>query len=448
MQAWENFLDSEEKIFGKAAVDKWLRTLVVSQFDACNLHLQARDPFHLHWFEEHMRPKVEKALFNNNGRRIKVHINLGEAVPDPTLKETKVEEKKNLFASDSLESHCTLAQFVHGKQSKIPYQILCELVGYQSETNKFTTPNLKMGEINPIYISGPSGVGKTHLLMAITATLRNRGLKAHFVHADRFSEHVVTAFRSSLVEPFRATYRNLDALIIDDIHRFQRKSATQEEFFHTFNALHTRGVQIIISANVPPRELRDIEERLISRCEWGISLTIGKLSTDELKEIALRRAQMLQFPLSDSIINYLVTSFKSHKSLTRAIEALVLRTHIDRRKEPLDLEAVKTYLKDLTEKEEEQGISPGKILQGVAQKFGIRIDDILGKSRSRDCALPRQIAMYLCRQELKMPYIKIGDLFSRDHSTVMSSVKLIADSVEKREADITSSITEIQRLCC
>ena len=448
MQAWENFLDSEEKVFGKPAVDKWLRTLTVVKFDACNLQLQAKDPFHLHWFEEHMRPKVEKALFNNNGRRIKVSINLGESLPDTSLKETKTEEKKELFASDPLESHCTLAQFVSGKESKITYQILCELVGYQSEINKFTTPKLKLGEINPIYISGPSGVGKTHLLMAITATLRNRGLKAHFVHAERFSEHVVTAFRSSLVEPFRATYRTLDALIIDDIHRFQRKNATQEEFFHTFNALHTRGVQIIISANVPPRELRDIEERLISRCEWGISLSLGKLSPDELKQIAVRRTEMLQFPLSESIINYLVITFKSHKSLTRAIEALVLRTHIDRRKELLDLESVKLYLKDLIDKEEQQGISPGKILQGVAQKFGIRIDDILGKARSRDCALPRQIAMYLCRQELKMPYIKIGDLFSRDHSTVMSSVKLIADSIEKREADITSSITEIQRLCC
>ena len=448
MQAWENFLNGEEKVFGKAAVDKWLRTLTVVNFDACNLYLKARDPFHLHWFEEHMRPKVEKALFNNNGRRIKVHINLGEVSPDPSPKETRPEEKKNLFASDILEAHCTLAQFVSGKQSKITYQILCELVGYQPEINKFGTPKLKMGEINPIYISGPSGVGKTHLLMAMTATLRNQGLKAHFVHAERFSEHVVTAFRSSLVEPFRATYRNLDALIIDDIHKFQRKSATQEEFFHTFNALHTRGVQIIISSNVPPRELSDIEERLISRCEWGISLSLGKLTPDELKEIALRRTQMLQFPLSDAIINYLVTTFKSHKSLTRAIEALVLRTHIDRRKDPLDLEATKTYLKDLTDKEEEQGISPGKILQGVAQKFGIRIDDILGKSRSRDCALPRQIAMYLCRHELKMPYIKIGDLFSRDHSTVMSSVKLIANSVENRETEVTNSITEIQKLCC
>ena len=145
MQAWENFLDSEEKVFGKPAVDKWLRTLTVVKFDACNLQLQAKDPFHLHWFEEHMRPKVEKALFNNNGRRIKVSINLGESLPDTSLKETKTEEKKELFASDPLESHCTLAQFVSGKESKITYQIR---EGIKNETMLYGYSRLEqMGSI-------------------------------------------------------------------------------------------------------------------------------------------------------------------------------------------------------------------------------------------------------------------------------------------------------------
>ncbi len=445
MRAWEEFLAQQEKELSTETVKKWLRPLKIVRFDACNLYLEASDSFKMMWFEEHMRHKVQSHLFNNNHKQIKVHI----SVISQTPKEAK--NKKPLASSapppfqlvfDSVEEHLRFDTFVTSPGNILAYKLLCESCGFQPHAQ--TLPLT----FNPIYLFGRSGTGKTHLLMSAANALRAGGLQVIYVKAETFTEHVVGAIRTGEMQTFRKTYRHADALLIDDIEVFSRKGATQEELFHTFNKLHTAGKQLILAGNCSPQELKWVEPRLISRFEWLIVIPLQSLSKEGLREMLLKKAEHLRFPLHEKTIEFFLETFNSNaKSLMRAFETLILRTHLNQGASssslPPSLSSIKNILSDLIQEEEKAVLTPGKIIRTVAEYYGIRMDDILSKSQSRDCALPRQIAMHLCRQQLNLPYMKIGDIFERDHSTVMASVKQIQKGLEGKNLEISGSVNNI-----
>jgi chromosomal replication initiator protein len=249
---------------------------------------------------------------------------------------------------------------------------------------------------------------------------------------------------------FRQAYRDIDVLIMDDVHVFSRKGATQEEFFHTFNTLHVEGKQIILSASCPPQDLELIEPRLISRFEWGITLGLGSQSQEELAKIARAKASALSFDIDGRVLDYLLQTFKSGShAVCKAMEALILRSHLrqgeGKQAPPLTAAMAAHVLKDLVEDELRSEMTPEAIIQAVSEHYGIRVEDILSKAQSRECVVPRQVAMHLCRQELKLPYTKIGHLFSRDHSTVMSSCRQVKKKMDKQNSDLLSSMKSISK---
>ncbi len=443
MQAWEQFLQQQETELGAETVQKWLRSLKVQRFDACNLYLEAKDSFQALWFEEHIRGKAQAKLVNGNNKRIKIHLTVANTSPNP--KKNRVPNKKSKEAKpaafqltfDELDPNCLFQHFVVSPDNQLTHKFLCELAGLSIPA---TT---SLGTFNPIYLYGPTGCGKTHLLMSLTQTFRAQGLRSIYVRAELFTDHVVTAIRAGEMSTFRQAYRNTDVLLVDDIHVFSRKGATQEEFFHTFNTLHLEGKQIILTANCAPQELQLIEPRLVSRFEWGIVLPLKQLVTPEdLKHLLQAKSQALHFFLPSKVLDFLLETFTSNpKALIKAFEALALRLHLDPHHtlQNLTLTAAKTLLSDLLIEEQKSALTSPKIIQAVAEHYGIRLEDILGKSQTRECALPRQLAMHLCREKLKMPFMKIGDLFSRDHSTVMASVKYIQKSLEEDHRDITGA---------
>jgi chromosomal replication initiator protein len=442
MQAWEQFLEQQEAELGPETVQKWLRSLKIQRFDACNLYLEAKDSFQALWFEEHIRGKAQSQLVNGNNKRIKIHLSIANTPSivkkNPWNAKGSKDPKSPQFQLnfDDLDPLCLFQYFIVSPENHLPYQLLSELVGLSS------TPKTSLGTFNPIYLHGPTGSGKTHLLMSLAQSFRAQGLKSIYVRAELFTDHVVTAIRAGEMSTFRQAYRNADVLLVDDVHVFSRKGATQEEFFHTFNTLHLAGKQIILSAHCAPQELQLIEPRLISRFEWGIVLPLKSLHANDMKNMLQAKAQSLHFPLPAKIVDFLVETFTSNpKALIKAFEALVLRLHLDSHHsvQSLTVTATKTLLSDLLADEQKAALTSTKIIQAVAEQYGIRVDDILGKSQTRECALPRQIAMHLCREKLKMPFMKIGDLFSRDHSTVMSSVKYIQKSLEEDHRDIAGA---------
>lgn len=432
MQAWEDFIAKQEGLLGKEAADKWLRSLKVVHFDSGNLYLEAKDSFQLLWFEEHIRPSLKTQLVNNNYRAIKVHLTVGEATKVVNLpKKGKPAALPPIqFIQDKLDPAMTLDNFVSGVANKVIFQFLCEVLE-------------KQATFNPIYLWGGVGVGKTHLLMALAQAFQKRGIHALYAKAETFTEHVVSAIRSSEMQAFRKAYRHVDVLLIDDVHLFARKNATQEEFFHTFNTLHTSARQIILSSKCAPALLEEIEPRLVSRFEWGINLHIEKLESKDLKDVLSRRCEGMDFPLDEEVSEYLLKNFPTSRSLQKALEALVLRSHLEKHIK-IDLSSAQKMLGDLLAHEQKNALTPERIIAAVSAKYGIRSEDILGKSQSQECSLPRQIAMYLCRQELNLAFQGIGRLFSRDHSTVMTSIRQIEKRIEGGDKEILHSLVEIR----
>ncbi len=428
VQAWEAFLTELEKKFGSECVHKWLRTLKVLRFDAANLYLEAEDSFQANWFEEHVRPLLI-SFKNSNDRPIQVHLS--------SPQKRKEKKKNNFFSpflsidSDPLDPQMTLENFLPLSGNEMALRFVQQIS--LSAQHSF----------NPIFFYGSSATGKTHLLNATALAFQSLGKKVFFVHAKTFTEQLVAALRQGAMLEFRKTYRKADLLIIDDVHLFAKKSATQEEFFHTFNALHTTGNPIILSSHLSPSFLTDIEPRLISRFEWGITIALPDLKKKEILSVLEKKLNLMELNFTEEAKSFLLEKFSYHlKKIHGALQALLLRNNPLPPK--IDSTILIQSLADLLEQEEKTALNADSILQAVAHHFGIRIEDILGTSHARDYSLPRQVAMYFCRQKLKMPYMKIGDLFERDHSTVMTSIKSIARMQEKKE-ELLSTLLEIAR---
>lgn len=445
MRAWEDFLLYQEKELGKETVQKWLRPLKLLRFDACNLYLEASDSFKALWFEEHMRSKVQKGLFNNNHKPIKVHLTIASHLETKrTTKNTPplsitTANSPFLLHFDELDRYATFENFFVSQNNILAHKLISE--GCKEQT---------ISSFNPIYLYGRMGTGKTHLMMAAASLMRQQGKKALYVRAETFTEHVVEAIRKTEMQTFRKAYRGVDALLIDDIEILSRKTATQEEFFHTFNTLHVEGKQIILSASLPPGDLKFIEPRLVSRFEWGIVTLLQMPTPEEMEQILEQRAQTRNFMLDKNLSSFLLEKFGGNtKTLAKAFDALILRTHLNQglgKHSSLSIKTAHHILKDLIAEEEKALLTPVKIIQAAAEHFGIRIDDILGKSQTRECTLPRQIAMYLCREQLKIPFMKIGEIFSRDHSTVITAVKLVQKGLDSKTSDFSNPLNTIIKL--
>lgn len=441
MRAWEDFLIVKEKELGKETIAKWLRPLKIVRFDACNLYLESDDSFKALWFEEHIRPKLGHSFLNNNNKAIRVHLSVAQ---NKVVDEKKIKKKEPLtpppfqLVFDTLDEKCTFETFVSSQSNLLGYKLLQEAAHCDPKN-----PTL---QFNPLYLFGRKGTGKTHLMMALALAFKKRGLRPLYVRAETFTEHVVNAIRTGEMQTFRKTYRNVDALLIDDIEIFSRKAATQEELFHTFNTLHVEGKQLVLSASSSPQELKFIEPRLISRFEWGVVVPLQTLGKEEMQKVLLKKAEELHFPVPQPIVEFLLETFGNNtKSLIRSLEALCLRTHLSQgmTSAPLSVARAKDQLADLMLEEEKSILTPGRIIRTVAEVYGIRMDDILSKSQSREASLPRQIAMLLCRSSLNLPYMKIGDIFGRDHSTVMSSVAHVQKCLDEKNQEIATSVSTI-----
>ncbi len=414
MEAWARFLSEIEQELGPAIVSQWLRPIKVARFDAGNLYLEAADSFQADWFEEHIRPRMKEKLFNNNQRPIKVHLSVISS-KKPSNKEGEAPPRFRIYP-DSIDPELSLENYLPSPQNLMAFKLISESVQNTS--------------FNPIYLYGPKGAGKTHLLCGAATAMEKQGKRVFYVKAESFTEHVVQAIRLGFMQEFRRVYRDIDVLIIDDIHIFSRKNATQEEFFHTFNTLHTLGYPILLSANVPPSQLSEIEPRLISRFEWGITLSLEK---SDPKPILQKKAALWKLSISPELEQFLLEKFPLDPIL--ALQALAFRSQ---GKGLITCDLAQRLLGDLLQQEEKNALTPEKIIKAIAAHYGIRSEDLLGKSQMRECALPRQIAMYLCRERLKMPFQKIGELFSRDHSTVMTSVKQVQKGIEEKKIELLS----------
>jgi len=449
VDAWHQFLKRLGQQLGKETVDRWVATLHIKKAGYRRLTLEAKDSFQALWFEEHVRPKIG-ACVDPMGASIRVTLQTGSSVAKRTGKPKKGSDQFKLHFRD-LDPTQTFETFHVQQENLLVIKLLDEMCSHLRATkikdlSSLAAPDSVQAPPNPIYVYGPTGSGKTHLLTSSALRLQKAGLTVAIARAELFTEHVVRAIRAGEMAKFRQFWRNCDVLMLDDVHLLARKSTTQEEFFHTFNTLHVAGKQILLAANCQPGQLQFIEPRLVSRFEWGLVLPLHSPPKKQFIHLLEQKASLLKFPLSPAIIQEISLLFSSSfTSAVRALETLILRLRLSTSTtKKLNSGVLKDLLADLIAQEKFSALTPDKILSITAESYGITRQDLLLRSQNREFVLPRQVAMYLVRKHLKLPYMKIGDLFQKNHSTVMSSVRHVEKMISDTSTDVGSSIASIE----
>lgn len=281
---------------------------------------------------------------------------------------------------------------------------------------------------NPLFLYGGTGLGKTHLLHALGWLPHTRGKQVVYISSETFTNELINSIRSQTTEEFRRAYRQVDVLLIDDIQFIAGKETTQEEFFHTFNSLHAANKQIVISSDRHPRAIPTLEERLRSRFEGGLIADIQPPDFETRTAILRFRAESQPIPVPNEVIDFLARKVQSNiRELSGALTRVVAYAQL--MNSPLRLELAQTVLQDSLQ---QQPASQADVLAAVAEYYRIDLDDLKGRGRNKEIVTPRQMAMYLLREETSASLPQIGELLGgRDHTTVMYSVEKIAQEVEQ-----------------
>lgn len=291
---------------------------------------------------------------------------------------------------------------------------------------------------NPLYLYGGAGLGKTHLMHSIGHFIleHNPDMKVLYVTSEQFTNEVIESIRSgnaSKMTKLREKYRTVDVLLIDDVQFIIGKESTQEEFFHTFNVLHSAGKQIILSSDKPPKEMETLEERFRSRFEWGLIADIQPPDYETRMAILKKNAENYNKEINEEIFQYIATNIKSNiRELEGAFNKVIAYSKLN--KVEINLSSVQEALKDIISPNEKKQITSGLIVEVVAEHFGITPEDIMSKRRNTEYVLPRQICMYLCRKYTDDSLQSIGKAVGKkDHTTVIHGIEKITDDIEKND---------------
>ena len=291
---------------------------------------------------------------------------------------------------------------------------------------------------NPLYLYGGAGLGKTHLMHSIGHFIldQNPDMKVLYVTSEQFTNEVIESIRSgnaAKMNKLREKYRTVDVLLIDDVQFIIGKESTQEEFFHTFNVLHSAGKQIILSSDKPPKEMETLEERFRSRFEWGLIADIQPPDYETRMAILKKNAENYNKEINEDIFQYIATNIKSNiRELEGAYNKVIAFSKLN--KVEITLDNVEEALKDIISPNAKKQITPQVIIEVVAEHFGISAADIVSKRRNSEFVLPRQICMYLCRELTTESLQSIGkSLNKKDHTTVIHGIEKITEDIKKNE---------------
>jgi chromosomal replication initiator protein len=331
------------------------------------------------------------------------------------------------FAQPRLNPRYTFSTFIVGSGNQLAHaasQAVAEVPG---------------AGYNPLFLYGGVGLGKTHLLHAIGHATMERGLVVLYVSSETFTNEIINAIRYRSTDEFRAKYRSVDVLLVDDIQFIAGKESTEEEFFHTFNSLHEANKQIVICSDRPPKAIVSLAERLRSRFEWGLIADIQPPDTETREAILRAKAEMMGHAVPDEVINFLAGRVQSNiRELEGSLNRLLAFAQLQGL--PLTVETVKAALASLANDGRQRRVSIDEILTAVAEHFRVSAQDLCGKQRDKHIVVPRQIAMYLMRQETEASLLEIGQaLGGRDHSTVLHG----CDKIGRQINDDTSLRKEV-----
>ena len=430
---WLHCLKQLEGEVPEQQFNTWVRPLQAVERDG-ELQLLAPNRFVVSWIEKNLFGRIEEIVRHaGNGGNPRVRLEVGsrtaalanEPEPqNPSISAVKAREPQ--LIGSRFNPDFTFASFVEGKSNQ-----LARAAAIQVGENPGRA-------YNPLFIYGGVGLGKTHLMHAVANLMRERNPAARiaYVHSERFVSDMVRALQHNTIAEFKQTYRTLDALLIDDIQFFAGKNQSQEEFFHTFNALLEGQQQIILSCDRYPKEVTGLEERLKSRFGWGLTVAIEPPELETSVAILMAKAQAAGSDLPEEVAFFVAKRIRSNvRELEGALRRVLATSRFTGR--PVTLELSREALKDLLAAQERL-VTIENIQKTVAEYYKIRVAELLSKRRSRSIARPRQVAMALARELTNHSLPEIGDAFGgRDHTTVMHACERVKGlrEIERRASE-------------
>ena len=375
--------------------------------------VEAPSAFAVEWLEKRLFLTLQRTLDKVAGQPLTLQLQvrsegIGYAVERAHLPPgITPEANQALFEFRSLNPRYSFESFVVGPSNRLAFSAAHAVAEAPGVT------------YNPLFLYSGAGLGKTHLLQAIGRTCAMRGMSVLYVTSEQFTNEFIAAIRSRTTEDFRKRYRSVQMLLVDDVQFLSGKEQTHEGFFHTFNDIHNSGHQVVVSSDRPPRELPLMEERLRSRFEWGLIADIQPPDLETRMAILASKADEMHVGLEEQVIELIAKRVKRNvRELEGSLNRMV--AHAQLMNVDLTLDTTERILNDVTPEQARDSIDPQRILLEVAGYFGIRVEDLLARSRKRTVSIPRQVAMYLLMHEIGLPPTQVGRLLGgRDHSTVI-----------------------------
>jgi len=427
---WSEILSALRAELGDGIYERWFSTLGLKGLDAKTLTLSVPNSIYQVWIESNYAPQVQVALLSVLGGKRKLKFVVENAPPAsaPEPAEPAAEEEADLPDprpdSRGLNPRYVFDHFVVGTNSEFAHAAALAVAKSPSRT------------YNPLFIHGGVGLGKTHLLHAIGHHIARskRGAKVAYVRSETFTNDFIQAIQTNSLVKFRKRYRQADVLLIDDIQFLAGKERSQEEFFHTFNSLFEGRKQIVLSSDQPPSEIAQLEQRLVSRFEWGLTAELQPPDMETRLAILRKKADSLQVSLPPHVLEYLAHRIKSN---VRRLEGALLRvaSFASLSGRPLSDGSIEHLLRDILQEEARRAVNIDQVQRKVAEHYDVRLADMTSKRRPANIAFPRQVAMFISRRLTKTSLQDIGEAFGgKDHGTVIHACKTVQSRMDKEES--------------
>lgn len=453
---WSAALGELQLQMTKATFETWLRDSRLQKYEDGTFVVAVKNGYAKDWLEHRLSATIKRTLARLSNRTVDIMFVVGTEQPQPETDvslldqpdsspepvppgEEATKEKATSPApdasltvspSDNLNPRYSFENFVVGPDNRLAHAASVAVT--ESPATAY----------NPLFLYGGVGLGKTHLLHAIGHACQSQNLRALYISSETFTNDLIEAIQSHTTDAFRDKYRTTDVLLVDDIQFIAGKERTQEEFFHTFNTLHSAGKQIVLSSDRPPKALSTLENRLRSRFEWGLIADIQPPDFETRIAILRSKAEFNNITIPDEILSFIASQVQSNiRELEGALNQVVAMSQLTN--QPLTLKVARVALSNLLPQHRE--LSPTQIIEGVARYFSLDVSQIKGRSRKREIARPRQIAMYLIREETDSSLPQIGSMLDgRDHSTVLYGCDRVAELIEQ-DPEFQHEITTLRQ---
>lgn len=429
-------------VLSKDVFERWIAVVDAESLEGDTLKLTVANDFYQSWLIEHYLPLIRDAVAVVSGRKLNIEFGVNHHAaarqPDPVT-EPKRETRKSKSSAKAeqtpslLNPNYTFESFIIGASNNFAHAA-CLAVA-QSPARAY----------NPLFIYGGVGLGKTHLMQAIGNHVLTERPKARvrYMSCEAFTNDYIDAIQNRTLVNFRKKHRQADLLMIDDIQFLAGKERMQEEFFHTFNALFDQHKQIILTCDRPASEIPGLEQRLVSRFEWGLVTELEPPDVETRIAILRKKQTRLNLQLPDEILQFLAQRIRSN---IRRLEGALIRaaSYASLTGREVTRESLEHLLRDTLDQEKQEKLTIENIQRAVAEFYDIRLADMSSKRRPQSIAMPRQVAMYLSRQMTQHSYPMIADAFGKNHATVLHACRHITEKLDQ-DADMRQAVTTIQQ---